>query len=147
MIDSPHMGDDGVWEGLPSETTVGIAWAVLAIDNGMRILTFGMNHQAGGSVHVVRPDGTEVAMWSCEEWETEGEGESVMGAMLLAASDRKKLKRTWWWHEPGKTSWKSCEIPHPPEEAPKVGPRGGQCRCAACNYSRRKPERARRVTP
>lgn len=73
------------WEGLPTQTTVKEGITVLVLDNGHKILTFGDTHQAGAQVHVLDPEGREVAMWDCAEWETEGEGESVMGAMLRAA--------------------------------------------------------------
>lgn len=82
----PYLDDNEVWKGLPSETTIGDGWTMLAIDNGMRVLTYGDKHQAGGQVHVIRPDGTEVATWDVAEWEQEGEGELVMGAILQAAA-------------------------------------------------------------
>lgn len=82
----PHLDDNEVWRGLPSETTICDEWTMLVIDNGIRVLTYGDKCQAGGQVHVIRPDGTEVATWDVAEWEQEGEGESVMGAMLRAAA-------------------------------------------------------------
>ena len=73
------------WEGLPDRTTVTNGCTVLVLDNGNRILTFGNEHQAGAQVHVLDREGQEVAMWDCAEWEAEGQGEEVMGAVLRAA--------------------------------------------------------------
>lgn len=82
----PYLDDNNIWRRLPSETTIGDGWTMLALDNGMKILTYGDKHQAGGQVHVIRPGGAEVATWDVAEWEQEGEGERVMGAILRAAA-------------------------------------------------------------
>jgi len=68
---------------VPTTTTVGESWLVLALDNGMRILSFGDGHPAGAQVHVLDPEGNEVQMWDCAEWGDDPE--LVMGAFLRAA--------------------------------------------------------------
>jgi hypothetical protein len=75
--------DSECWEGLPHVTTVTDSFTMLAIDNGMRILSFGGRRKAGEDVHVIGSDGKSVQHWSHKEWEEDGE--VVMGAILRAA--------------------------------------------------------------
>jgi hypothetical protein len=78
--------DEDRWEGLPDRTTVQDDWTLLVLDNGMRILSFGGRRQAGDDVHVLDAEGKSITSWSCGEWEVEGEGEVVMGAILRCAA-------------------------------------------------------------
>lgn len=84
---NPTFNEDlNQWSGLPDETTIADNVVVLVLDNGHKILSFGDAHAAGAQVHVLDPEGFEVAMWDVAEWEQEGEGELVMGAMLRSAA-------------------------------------------------------------
>jgi hypothetical protein len=73
------------WMDVPTSTTVTDNWTLLVLDTGFKILTFGEKFAAGASVHVLRPDNTEVQSWEASEWELEGEGELVVGAFLRMA--------------------------------------------------------------
>lgn len=79
------------WSGVPKETTITDGVAVLVLDNGAKIISFGDHHQAGASVHVLTSDNRQIAMWEVSEWEQEGEGESVMGAILRSAGNAAAL--------------------------------------------------------
>ena len=81
----PQLGDDEVWIGVPNETTVTDDWTVLVLDNGRKILTIGDERQAGSHVSILESDDLEICAWHCAEWEAEGEGETVMGAILRLA--------------------------------------------------------------
>ena len=78
------------WTGVPAHTEVTNEWTVLVLDNGNKILTFGDQHQAGAQVHVLDHENREIQMWDVAEWEAEGEGESVMGALLRCAAMLRK---------------------------------------------------------
>lgn len=45
----------------------------------------GDKHMWGSAVHLYDQDGENVQTWTCDEWEQEGEGEQVMGAIFAAA--------------------------------------------------------------
>ncbi|HIG17550.1 MAG TPA: hypothetical protein EYQ31_09830 [Candidatus Handelsmanbacteria bacterium] len=68
------------WEGVPKETTVTSQWTVLALDNGLRILSFGGKRKAGEDVHIIEGSGRCLGSWSHVEWRDEPE--TVMGAIL-----------------------------------------------------------------
>jgi len=72
------------WENVPRETTVTDAWTVLALDNGVRILSFGDRRKAGADVHVLEGSGKSLASWHNEEWREAPE--EVMGALLRLAA-------------------------------------------------------------
>jgi hypothetical protein len=46
----------------------------------------GEDHQWGGYLRICDPDGNEILYWDTAEWETEGEGESVIGAIFNAST-------------------------------------------------------------
>lgn len=81
-------GERGRWHGIPDKTTITADWTVLVLDNGNKILTFGDEREAGAQVHVLDFENYEIQMWEVAEWETEGEGELVMGAFLRCAAKR-----------------------------------------------------------
>ena len=62
----------------------------LVLDTGVVIESHGVEYEAGACVHVLRPDGTEVGFWDCEEWREDPE--LVMGAILNCARDAPKLE-------------------------------------------------------
>jgi hypothetical protein len=46
----------------------------------------GRDTEWGGYVRICDPDGNEILYWESTEWEQEGEGESVIGAIFNAAN-------------------------------------------------------------
>lgn len=76
--------EDDSWVGVPRETTVTDRWTVLALDNGLRILSFAGERKAGDDVHVIEGSGRCLGSWSHAEWRDEPE--AVMGAILRLAA-------------------------------------------------------------
>ncbi len=83
------------WENVPRHTTVTDGWAVLVLDNGRKILTFGSSEKilvakgyaAGDSVHVLNERDFEERAWDKLEWQEAPE--EVMGAILRLAGSAK----------------------------------------------------------
>lgn len=45
----------------------------------------GVDYEWGSAVRICDKNGKELHVWTSDEWEQEGEGESVMGAIFSAA--------------------------------------------------------------
>ena len=54
-------------------TTVTDDEVVLVLDNGNRIVSGGLEFQAGADVRVLAPDGEEIGYWDCAEWRDDPE--------------------------------------------------------------------------
>jgi len=71
----------------------------------------GTVYQYGGYLRICDSKGNEILYWDVSEWETTGEGESVIGAAFAASlksikeltKDRKLVNRIWVYRRP-KTS-------------------------------------------
>jgi hypothetical protein len=64
---------------------------VLKLANGYSLRSGGYDYQAGDYVRLCNQRGEELLYWDHEEWKTDPE--LVMGAILLAAVHKGKLKR------------------------------------------------------
>lgn len=58
----------------------------IELPNGNRLICgTGKYHEHGGFLKVENAEGRELGFWTSEEWESEGEGESVIGAAFRLA--------------------------------------------------------------
>lgn len=54
-------------------------------NGGSMVCGGGVDHEFGGSVTICDAQGNEILYWDSDEWEEEGQGELVMGAIFKAA--------------------------------------------------------------